>query len=113
MPYRIGTKCNLSDKYEGLKLKDIAQEMKMANIKLSLISPRKDCKNLEDIVTQVNDQKTELNTVTETVMPSHLVKLAGIKLPVAPPPPPPQAAIPPPASNAMVTGTKKIEVCYV
>lgn len=36
---------------------------------------------------QVNDQKTELNTVTETVVSSHLVKLAGFKLPVAPPPP--------------------------
>ena len=35
---------------------------------------------------QVNDQKTELNTLTETVVSSHLVKLAGFKLPVAPPP---------------------------
>jgi hypothetical protein len=56
-----------------------------------LISPEKDCRDLEEIVTQVNDQKTELNIVAETIVPSHVVKLAGIKLPLAPPPPPPPA----------------------
>lgn len=50
-----------------------------------MISPKKDCKELEDIVTLVNDQKTELNTIAETAIPSHLVKLAGFRLPVAPP----------------------------
>lgn len=87
MPYKIGAKCNFVDKYDGLKLDDIGKEMKRANIRLSLISPKKDCKELEDIVSLVNDQKTELNTMAETATPSHLVKLAGFKLPIAPPPP--------------------------
>jgi hypothetical protein len=49
-----------------------------------LISPKKECKELDNIVIQVNEQKTELNTMQETAVPSHLVKLAGFKLPVAP-----------------------------
>lgn len=37
---------------------------------------------LEDIVSKVNEPKIELNTIAETVTPSHLVKLAGFKLPI-------------------------------
>lgn len=44
---------------------------------------------MEEVVDRVNEQKTEMNVVNETVVPSHFVKLAGFKLPVAPPPPPP------------------------
>lgn len=37
---------------------------------------------MESIVRKVNDQDTEINTIKETVLPSHLVQLAGFKLPV-------------------------------
>lgn len=33
---------------------------------------------------QVNDKKIELHTVANTVSPSHMVKLAGFKLPEKP-----------------------------
>ncbi|KAI9486701.1 MAG: mediator complex subunit 25 von Willebrand factor type A-domain-containing protein [Benjaminiella poitrasii] len=42
IPHQIGARCNLLDKYSGMKLDDIARAMNQANIKLSLISPVKD-----------------------------------------------------------------------
>lgn len=32
IPYRIGSKCNLVDKYAGFKLEDITTEMKKVNL---------------------------------------------------------------------------------
>lgn len=32
VPYKIGTRCNFSDKYDGLKLDDIAKEMKKVQL---------------------------------------------------------------------------------
>jgi hypothetical protein len=32
IPYRVGSKCNLVDKYVGFKLEDIAIEMKKVNL---------------------------------------------------------------------------------
>jgi hypothetical protein len=66
------------------------------NVQLSLVSPRKGFNELEKLPAMVNNKKTEINIVSDTINPLHVVHLAGLKLPT------PQAtpAPTPPTSTA-------------
>ncbi|KAI9489031.1 hypothetical protein BDB00DRAFT_640113 [Zychaea mexicana] len=75
------------DKYDNFTLDAIVQEMRKNDIRLSLIAPNKGLKEFERMVTEVNDSKAELHTVTEPISPDYIVQLAGFKLPVPAPAP--------------------------
>ncbi|RCH79648.1 hypothetical protein CU098_002018, partial [Rhizopus stolonifer] len=62
------------------------------NIRFSLISPNQGYEDLEIIVSKVNDEATEINTIKETAAPAHFVQLAGFKLPVVSTPQPNNAS---------------------
>ncbi|KAI8394137.1 mediator complex subunit 25 von Willebrand factor type A-domain-containing protein [Radiomyces spectabilis] len=80
-PLKQAAQFNLDNKYDNFSLHRVAEEMKKENVHLSLITPRKGYKELEDLVTEVNKQKTEIHTVSDPVAATHVVKLAGFTLP--------------------------------
>ncbi|CAO3675556.1 unnamed protein product [Rhizopus stolonifer] len=88
LPNKLTTRCNMDEKYDGLKMESIIEEMKKTNIRFSLISPNQGYEDLEIIVSKVNDEATEINTIKETAAPAHFVQLAGFKLPVVSTPQP-------------------------
>lgn len=61
-------------------------------MQLSLVAPRKGLHELEKLSGLINNKKTEINKILDTVNPAHVVQLAGLKLPtpqITPAPTPP------------------------
>lgn len=74
---------------------------------MSLVSPRKGFHELERLPAMVNNKKTEINKITDTISPLHVVQLAGLKLPtpqVTPAPTPPTSAAPSVSGGVPVIG---------
>ena len=75
------------------------------NVQLSLVTPRKGFHELEKLPAMVNNQKTEINKISDTVSPLHFVQLAGLKLPTPQTTP---APTPPTSTAASVNGVPNI-----
>uniref|UniRef100_A0A1D1XTW3 Mediator of RNA polymerase II transcription subunit 25 n=1 Tax=Anthurium amnicola TaxID=1678845 RepID=A0A1D1XTW3_9ARAE len=71
---------NLDEKYDQFSMKQIVEEMKNQKIHFSLITPERDFTELEELVTEVN-QDVEVHNATDVINSSHVVKLAGFKPP--------------------------------
>ncbi|KAG2183632.1 hypothetical protein INT43_006640, partial [Umbelopsis isabellina] len=92
LPYNMSVRCNVSEKYDQFRLPEIVEEMRKNNVQLSLVAPRKGLHELEKLSGLVNNKKTEINKILDTVNPAHVVQLAGLKLPtpqITPAPTPP------------------------
>ncbi|CAG8526401.1 4468_t:CDS:10, partial [Scutellospora calospora] len=70
---------NISSKYDEYTIEQIVEEMQKQSIYLSLITPERDFTKLEELVEMVN-KDIEVHNATDVIMPSHVVKLANIKL---------------------------------
>jgi hypothetical protein len=81
---------------------------------MSLVSPRKGFHELERLPVMVNNKKTEINKITDTISPLHVVQLAGLKLPTplaTPTPTPPTSAVPS-VGGVPIIGKLMSNVCY-
>lgn len=80
------------------------------NVQLSLVAPRKGFHDLEKLPALINNKKTEINKVSDTVSPLHVVQLAGLKLPtpqITPAPTPPMSAASSVNGSAPTIGKKR------
>jgi hypothetical protein len=75
------------------------------NVQLSLVTPRKGLHELEKLSGLVNNKKTEINKISDTVNSAHVVQLAGLKLPTpqtTPAPTPPTTNVAPITITPMI-----------
>lgn len=85
------------------------------NVQLSLVCPRKGVHELEKLPALINNKKMEINKISDTVSPLHVVQLAGLKLPtpqVTPAPTPPTSSASS-VSSAPIIGKKFIHGIFI